>query len=68
VRLHNPKTTAANDEVADVLSGLSPTDHPRLTALREEMLSGTPTTRLIWSLEVLIDGITTRPPQPEKPS
>jgi AcrR family transcriptional regulator len=57
VRLHDPKTAAADAEVAEVLSGLSPKDHPHLAALYDELLSGTPTIRLIWSLEVLIEGL-----------
>jgi hypothetical protein len=60
VRLQDPNTAAADAVVAEVLAGLSPSEHPHLAPLYEELLSGTPTSRLIWSLEVLIDGIAPR--------
>jgi len=63
VRLHDPNTAAADAEVTDVLSGLSPKDHPHLAALHEEMLSGSPHSRLSWSLDVLLDGLTAKSPR-----
>jgi AcrR family transcriptional regulator len=57
VRLGDPTTPAADTEVADVLAGLSPKEHPHLAALYDEMLSGTPAGRLVWSFEVLLDGL-----------
>ena len=57
VRLQDPNTAAADAVVAEVLAGLSPSEYPHLAGLYEEMLSGTPTSRLVWSVEVLIDGI-----------
>jgi hypothetical protein len=54
-------SAAADARVAEVIDRLSPKDHPHLAALSEELLSGTPTTRLIWSFEVLINGIAATP-------
>ena len=51
-------TAAADEQVAEVLEGLSPKQYPHLASLSNEMLSGTPTSRLIWSFEVFLDGIT----------
>ena len=52
------KTAAADEQVAEVIEGLSPKRYPHLASLSNEMLSGTPTTRLIWSFEVFLNGIT----------
>jgi len=51
-------TAAADEQVAEVIEGLSPKRYPHLASLSNEMLSGTPTSRLIWSFEVFLDGIT----------
>jgi hypothetical protein len=39
------------------IDDLSLEDQPHLAALAEEFFTGTPITRLIWSFEVLLDGI-----------
>jgi AcrR family transcriptional regulator len=51
-------TAAADEQVAEVIEGLSPKQYPHLASLSSEMLSGTPTSRLIWSFEVFLDGVT----------
>jgi hypothetical protein len=51
-------TAAADEQVAEVIEGLSPKRYPHLASLSNEMLSGTPTSRLIWSFDVFLDGIT----------
>jgi AcrR family transcriptional regulator len=51
-------TAAADEQVAEVIEGLSPKQYPHLASLSSEMLSGSPTSRLIWSFEVFLDGIT----------
>jgi AcrR family transcriptional regulator len=61
VRLSDPNTAAADAEVAEVLAGLSPEDYPHLAALYDEMLSGTPTGRMVWSLEGLLDAMPATP-------
>jgi AcrR family transcriptional regulator len=60
-RVQDPNTDAADARVAEVLNSLSPQDHPHLAALSTEMLSGPPRARLIWSFEVLLDGVGVRP-------
>jgi AcrR family transcriptional regulator len=60
VRMQDANTAAADAQVADVIDHLSPKDHPHLAGLAEELFSGTPTTRLVWSFEVLLDGIAAR--------
>jgi AcrR family transcriptional regulator len=51
-------TAVADGQVAEVIEGLSPKRYPHLASLSNEMMSGTPTTRLIWSFEVFLNGIT----------
>ena len=60
VRLQDANTAAADAQVAEVIDQLSPKDHPHLAGVAEELFTGTPTTRLIWSFEVLLDGIAAR--------
>jgi len=67
VRLQDPNTAAADAVIAEVLAGLSPSEYPHLAGLYEEMLSGTPTSRLVWSVEVLIDGIAPKLQVAERP-
>jgi AcrR family transcriptional regulator len=59
-RLRESSTPAADAQVEDVLNRVSRKDHPHLAALTAQMLSGSPATRLAWSLEVLLDGIAAR--------
>jgi AcrR family transcriptional regulator len=60
VRLQDANTAAADAQVAEVIDHLSPKDHPHLAGVAEELFTGTPTTRLIWSFEVLLDAIAAR--------
>ena len=50
-------TAAADEQVAEVIDGLPPKSYPHLASLSNEMLSGTPKTRLIWSFEVFLNGV-----------
>jgi AcrR family transcriptional regulator len=60
MRLQDANTAAADAQVVEVIDHLSPKDHPHLAGVAEELFTGTPTTRLIWSFEVLLDGIGAR--------
>lgn len=59
---------AAEDvRVAEAFEGLSPATYPHLAAASDALMSGTPTARLVWGFEVLINGITTATPRPVDP-
>jgi AcrR family transcriptional regulator len=60
-RRQHTNTAAADAQVAEVIEGVSPKNHPHLAALYAEMLSGTPMTRLTWSFEILLSGIAAKP-------
>jgi AcrR family transcriptional regulator len=75
VRSADEGTAAADAHVEDVVAGLSPDQQPHLAALGEELFSGTPATRLIWSFELLLNGIAAtaerqgpKPRRPHRPS
>ena len=61
VRLRDPTTAAADARVAEAIHGLSPRAHPHLAAHSVEMLSGPPNARLMWSFDVLLNGLALRP-------
>ena len=57
MRQQDANTAAADAQLAEVIDDLSAKDQPHLAALAEELFTGTPIIRLIWSFEVLLDGI-----------
>ncbi|HTB78294.1 MAG TPA: TetR/AcrR family transcriptional regulator C-terminal domain-containing protein [Polyangiaceae bacterium] len=54
--------------IAQVIGAVSPREHPRVHAARDELLSGGPV-RMTWALEVLLEGIlqTPRPQSKGRP-
>lgn len=62
-RSHEVDTAADDARITEAVENLSPDTHPHLAAVAGHLLSGTPTARLTWGFEVLINGITaTSPP------
>jgi len=61
VRDRDSRTDAADARVEEVIHHVSPKDHPHLAALSEQLFTGTPTIRLIWSFEVLLAGLLATP-------
>jgi AcrR family transcriptional regulator len=50
--------TAAEDlRIAEAIDGISQATHPHVAAAAAELLRGTPSERLAWGFEVLIDGV-----------
>jgi AcrR family transcriptional regulator len=54
------------DALTRALGGASSATHPHITALGDELLSGTPQTRLTWGLRMLINGIAQTPLPPSR--
>lgn len=65
-RSQTAETAAEDARLADAIDSVSPDTHPHLAAASDELLSGTPTTRLTWGFEVLINGVTATP-RPDVP-
>jgi AcrR family transcriptional regulator len=57
VLMQDANTDEADERVTEAIGHLSAEDHPHLAALSEALMSGSPTTRLIWSFDVLLDGV-----------
>jgi AcrR family transcriptional regulator len=60
-RARRSESTAEDVRMGEAVEGLSADTHPHLAAAAGELLSGTPTTRRAWGLEVLINGVLATP-------
>jgi hypothetical protein len=54
------RTAGGADEfvrLSEAIEGASSDTHPHVAAASKELMSGTPSTRLVWGFEVLINGV-----------